>query len=146
MRYKATIWCIIDVFLCNFTKSTGTVTLARRTTFQRHNPVSRSRGRKWSFQFGNIRKINPKKTPNFFENGWLYRHGILHDNLEDQVQWHTSIKNSIYSINTFKWNPSAICLTLIGHFTWEFPKIRHFQFISAKSPMVGANRKHWAWH
>ena len=27
---------------------------------------------------------------NFLENGWLYRREILHDNLEDQVQWHIS--------------------------------------------------------
>ena len=26
----------------------------------------------------------------FLENGWLYRHEILHDNLEDQAKWHIS--------------------------------------------------------
>ena len=47
--------------------------------------------RKWQFQFGNIRKItkNSNFKSHFLENGWSFHHEILHDNLEDQAQWHT---------------------------------------------------------
>ena len=43
-------------------------------------------------KFGNIRKTtkNSNFKRNFLKNGWSYRREILHDNLEDQAQWHIS--------------------------------------------------------
>ena len=71
-------------------KSTRTVTVQdvqpRYVTSAFHNP-----GRKWQFPFGNIRKTTKNSNfKRFFENGWSYRREILHDNLEDQAQWHIS--------------------------------------------------------
>ena len=72
-------------------KSTRTVTLQdaqpRNVTSALHNP-----GRKWQFPFGNIRKTtkNSNFKRHFLENGWSYRREILHNNQEDQVQWHIS--------------------------------------------------------
>ena len=46
--------------------------------------------RKLQFQLENIQKItkNSNFKRHFLENGWSHRREILHDNLEDQAQWH----------------------------------------------------------
>ena len=56
------------------------------------HPTFHSPGRKWQFQFGNIRKTtkNSNCKRHFLENGWSYHREILHDNLEDQAEWHIS--------------------------------------------------------
>ena len=62
------------------------------------HPAAHTRQRKWHFQFGNIRKItkNSNFKRHFLENGWSYRRKILHDNLDDQAQWHISKLYSFY--------------------------------------------------
>ena len=50
-----------------------------------------NQGWKWQFQFRNIRKItkNSNFKRHFPENGWSYRREILHDNVENQAQFHS---------------------------------------------------------
>ena len=62
----------------------------RRTYLQRHIRSSINPERKWQFYFWNNRKItkNGNFKCHFLENSWSYRREILHDNIENQVQWH----------------------------------------------------------
>ena len=62
------------------------------------HPAARTLRRKWQFHLGNIWKITKSSNfqRHFLENAWSYRHAILHDNLEDQAQWHISKLYSFY--------------------------------------------------
>ena len=73
------------------TKSTRTV-ICKTYLFSTSHPAVHMLRRKWQFQFGNIRKItqNSNLKRHYLEKRWSYRRKFLHNNIEDQVQWHIS--------------------------------------------------------